>query len=40
MIDSDLWLVDNEEMPQVFDQWLGEEGFALPDVVLFENFVA
>ena len=40
MIDDDLRLQANEELPQVVDQRLGEEGSPFLDIVFLENIVA
>ena len=40
VVDTDLRLVDDEKVPQVLYEWLGEEGLAFADVVLLENFIA
>ena len=40
VVHTDLGLVDNEEVPKVLDERLGEECFAFSDVIFFENFVA
>ena len=40
VIDGDLWLEDDEKVPQILDEGLREESFTLFNVVFFKNLVA